>query len=169
MKRILPFALSVLAVGALAASPSFAANSPVFHSPTNGSNYIVYDLLKNSADAKAYCLARGGQLAVINNNNEALELMAFTSLLLPTSAISGDSDIYYMTGGYIPANTVTPKTVTNQAFFTATPFPYSGFDGTAKPVDYFLQISPFYNDFKYDDLTSSNTRRFICEFQDAPI
>jgi len=167
MKRTL--SMLVLAVAAVAAFPSFAVNSPVFHSPTNGSNYIVYDLLKNSVDAKAYCISKQGHLAVINNHNEAVELLAFTTLLLPTAAISGDADIYYMTGGYVPATTTIPKTVTNQGFFTDSAYTYSGYDGTAKPVDYFLQISPFYNDFKYDDLTTTQTRRFICEFEDSPI
>lgn len=169
MKRILPFALSVLAVGALAASPSFAANSPVFHSPTNGSNYIAYDMMKTAPDAKAYCSAKGGHLAVINNHNEAVELFSQLSLLIPSSGLTGiDSELYYTIGTYVAAATTTQKTVTNQGVFTDGAYSYSGFDGTAPATEIYLQMSPYYSDFKFDNLTTQ-TRRFVCEFEDSPI
>lgn len=165
MKRILS---TLLAVGALTAfSSTQAADSPIFHSPTTGSNYIAYDLLKTGAQAKAYCLSKQGHLAVVNTHNEAVELMAALNLLLPQAALP-DADAYYTIGSTIAANATTPKTVTTQTFFQDPAYFYEGFDGTAVGNERYLTLSPLSQYFKWADLTTE-TRKFVCEFEDAPI
>ncbi|GAB6140867.1 hypothetical protein JCM14076_15960 [Methylosoma difficile] len=165
MKRILS---TLLAVGALTAfSSTQAANSPLFHSPTTGNNYIAYDLYRTGAQAKAYCVSKGGQLAVVNTHAEADELMAELDLLLP-DAVLPDSEAYYTIGSTIPANTTVPKNINTQAFFQDPAYYYLDFDGTATATERYLTVSPLSQYFKWVDLTTQ-TRRFVCEFNHAPI
>uniref|UniRef100_UPI002625B420 C-type lectin domain-containing protein n=1 Tax=Flavobacterium sp. TaxID=239 RepID=UPI002625B420 len=103
-----------------------AANSPVYHSPTTGNNYIAYDLLKTGADAEAYCLARSGHLAVINNHAEATELFNDMSLLLQGGPVTEDITNYTI-GEYITENATVEKTVTTQGFYTDPAYTYGSY------------------------------------------
>jgi hypothetical protein len=148
-----------------------ALPSPIYHSPSSGNNYIAYDLLKTGPDAESYCLSKTGHLAVINNHSEALELFTFMGLLLPVGPIT-DQDFNYTLGEYIAANSTIQKNVITQFFYTDPAFSngsyYYNFDGS--PVNYkrYLQLDSLNLGLNYIDLTTT-TRKFICEFEDAPI
>jgi len=171
MRNILKSLLVVLFAFTVLGTSAQAANSPVFHSPNTGSNYIAYDLLKTGADAETYCINRGGHLAVINNHTEATELFTAMNLMLPGGAMSEEITNYTI-GEYILANSTVQKNVTVQTFYIDPAYTYGnyyyGFDGTAVNYKRYLQLDSFGVTLFYTNMTTT-TRKFICEFEDAPI
>jgi len=160
MKRILPFALSVLAVGALAASPSFAATSMVVHSPSSGSNYVAYTDLKTPTSAQSFCALKGGHLAVLNTNAEVLEVQKLMNL--------DTSDNYWLgTQALVGSNSY--SNVTTQGFYQNPAFTYY-LPSLPASTDLFLKaVVTSSSPSLYFSAESSSSAYFVCEFEDAPI
>lgn len=162
----------LLAVGALAAlsSNAFAVPSLIMHSPNTGSNYVSYSDLKTPVQADAFCKAKQGHLAVINNHQELVDLANFLGLLFAGGPVPvNQQEVRFLLGTSVQLGAVNPVNVTNQPYFFDATAVYEGWmQGQPASSLLSLQFNSFYNKFEWSSLGASTTQ-FICEFEDAPI
>ncbi len=160
MKRILTSL--ILAAGALAAFPSFAAGqSPLYYSAETGNTYRAYYSERGFTNASQGCTNKGGHLAVINSDTE------FNDTIGPLLNLD-TTHRYWLGASLLSDGTSQPVTVTGQAYFHYLPPGASG--GWALPADgltYYLDIEP--NTQFTDFVTKTQDHFWVCEFEHAPI
>ncbi len=162
MKRILSTAL--LAAGALAAFPSFAANSLNLHSAATGNNYVAYYDQKTPSDAQNFCISKGGHLAVFNNHAEIVDVSKVLDL---------NTAYNYWLGEYAPHpfSSGIKSTVTGQAYYQDPAYTYQTTTNQLENYDGYLMYTPDTSGGTADffQWAVDQTAGFICEFEDAPI
>ena len=158
MKRLLSTAL--LAAGALAAFPSFSANSLVLHSANTGNNYVAYYDMKTPLDAQNFCLSKGGHLAVFNSHAEILDVQKLLAL---------DVSNNYWLGVYALAGQPTYQSVTSQPFFQDPAFTFYIYPTPTSSDTYLKAIVTSSSPALYFSSEPSDIAHFVCEFEDAPL
>jgi hypothetical protein len=152
--------LAILAVTAFAASTTFAAPSLVLHSPSSASNYVAYSDLKTPEAAQAYCLSKAGHLAVLNTNNEIIEVQKLLALDI--------SQNYWFGTQALTASTAF-TTVTNQPFYQSPSFTYY-LPSLPSTTNLYLKANvTSTSPSLYFTADPSSLAYFVCEFENSPI